>query len=176
MVFGSKNAGRLALAAVLVGVAAPALAQEKIGVIDVARIMTESKRGLKVMSALEALEAEKRAELKVLNDEVLALQTRLQEGRLSLAADKLADLQNELESKGRDFERAREDAEITMQKRRAGDIKEVESAVLPIINQVGNELGYSLIFNKFQSGLVFAAEGVDITDAVLARFDQASDD
>ena len=175
MVCGPKNAGKLALVLALIGAPVSVLAQEKIGVIDVARIMTESKRGQAVMSELEALEAEKRAELSVLNDEVLALQTRLQEGRLSLAADKLSELQNDLESKGREFERAREDAEITMQKRRSGDIQTVEQAVLPIISQVGEELGYSLIFNKYQSGLVFAAESVDITDAVLARFDQATD-
>ena len=175
MVCGSKNAGKLALLLALIGAPVSVLAQEKIGVIDVARIMTESKRGQAVMSELEALEAEKRAELQVLNDEVVALQTRLQEGRLSLAADKLSELQSNLEGKGREFERAREDAEITMQKRRAGDIQSVEQAVLPIISQVGAELGYSLIFNKYQSGLVYAADTVDITDAVLVRFDQAAD-
>ena len=41
---------------------------------------------------------------------------------------------------------------------------------MPIINQVGKELGYALIFNMRQAGLVFADEAVDITAAVIERF------
>lgn len=44
----------------------------------------------------------------------------------------------------------------------------------PIIEAAGAEGGYTLIFNKFQSGLVFAAEQVDITDEIIRRFDAAA--
>ena len=173
MRLGSKYSVKLALMAVLLCAAAPVLAQQKIAVIDVARIMTESKRGQEVLTQLEKLQADKRADLQVLNDEVVALQKRYQEGRLSLAQDKLEELESEIETKGRAFERAREDAELAVQKMRDQDIKGVEDAVLPIISVVGTELGYTLIFNKFQSGLVFASDAVDITDLVLQRFDES---
>ena len=42
---------------------------------------------------------------------------------------------------------------------------------MPIINAYGAEQGYSLIFNKFESGLVFAEDAIDITDEILRRFD-----
>ena len=42
--------------------------------------------------------------------------------------------------------------------------------MLPVITQVGKERGFTLIFNKFQSGLVYADEAVDVTDDVLKRF------
>jgi Skp family chaperone for outer membrane proteins len=35
---------------------------------------------------------------------------------------------------------------------------------------VGREQGLTLIFNKFQSGLVYADQSVDITDDVIRRF------
>ena len=41
---------------------------------------------------------------------------------------------------------------------------------MPVIETVGQERGLTLIFNKFQSGLVFADQGVDITDEVIRRF------
>ena len=47
----------------------------------------------------------------------------------------------------------------------------IERQVMPIINDVGTELGYTLIFNKFESGLVFALDSADITDMILQRFD-----
>ncbi len=36
---------------------------------------------------------------------------------------------------------------------------------MPVINQVGKEQGYTLIFRKFESGLIYADEAVDITDS-----------
>ena len=165
-----KSAGTLVLVAALCCSALPALAQQKIAVIDVARIMTESKRGRDVLAQLEKLQADKTAELQALTEEIAELQKRFQEGRLSLTEEKLAELQSELESKGRNFERAREDAERLVQRTRAEDIKKVEDEVLPIINLVGKELGYTLIFQKYQSGLVYAAEELDITELILQRF------
>ena len=39
-----------------------------------------------------------------------------------------------------------------------------------MINEIGAERGFTLIFNKFQSGLVYADDGVYITDDVIRRF------
>jgi Skp family chaperone for outer membrane proteins len=41
---------------------------------------------------------------------------------------------------------------------------------MPIIQEVGREMKLQMIFNKFQSGLVYADEAMDITDQVLRRF------
>jgi hypothetical protein len=35
---------------------------------------------------------------------------------------------------------------------------------------VGKEKGFTLIFNKFQSGLVYADDAIDLTDEVLKVF------
>ena len=142
-------------------------------VIDVNRIMTDSARGKAVLAGIEKLQSERSAQLKTLNEELTEMQKRFQEGRLSLAEDKLAELQAQIEEKDRAFKRAREDAERDVQKRRADEIEKIESAVFPIINGLGKEGGYTIIFNKFQSGLVYADDAVDITDEVIKRLDAA---
>jgi Skp family chaperone for outer membrane proteins len=45
---------------------------------------------------------------------------------------------------------------------------------MPVINQAGKELGYTLIFRKFESGLIYADEAVDITDSIIKRLDAAA--
>ena len=45
--------------------------------------------------------------------------------------------------------------------------------MFPVINQVGKEGGYTLIFRKFESGLIYADEAIDITDEVIQRLDAA---
>jgi len=166
----------VAVAGLAVGVLAPAAAQSsiKIAVIDVNRIMTDSQRGKAVLAGIEKMQAERSAQLKAMNEELTEMQKRFQEGRLSLAEDKLAELQGQIEEKDRLFKRAREDAERDIQKRRADEIEKVESAVFPIINTLGKEGGYTLIFNKFQSGLVYAEDTVDITNEVIKRLDSTA--
>ncbi len=163
------------LAPVVLMATAPAAAQGtfKLAVIDVNRIMTDSARGKAVLAGIEKLQSERSAQLKTLNEELTDMQKRFQEGRLSLAEDKLAELQAQIEEKDRVFKRAREDAERDVQKRRADEIEKIESAVFPIINSLGKEGGYTMIFNKFQSGLVYADDTVDITDEVIKRLDAA---
>jgi outer membrane protein len=172
------RAVKACLLAAIVGIAAaaPAAAQSgiKVAVIDVNRIMTDSQRGKAVLETIDKVQAERSAQLKTMNEELVEMQRKFQEGRLSLAEDKLAQLQAQIEDRTRQFQRAREDAERDVQKRRADEIEKVEAAVFPIINTLGKEGGYTLIFNKFQSGLVYADDGIDITDLVIQRLDAAS--
>ena len=174
MFLRSRVTSGIVLAVGLFGAGSPVLAQQKIAVIDVARIMTESKRGQEVVRQLEQLQAQKRTELEALNTDIGSLRNRIQEGRLSLADDALEKLLLELQQKTVSLERASEDAERELQAMQQSDIKKVEDDVLPIIQTVGRELGFTLIFNKFQSGLVFASEEVDITNEILSRFDAES--
>jgi outer membrane protein len=160
----------------VVCLAAPAaMAQEaqKLAVIDVNRIMTDSARGKAVLDELEQFQKERSEGLKTLNDEIVDLQSRYQEGRLSLAEDKLVELEAQIEDRTRALQRAQEDAQRELQKRRGEDIKQIEQQVFPIINAVGREFGYTMIFNKFQSGLVYADDNVDITELVIQRLDAA---
>ncbi|HVR30647.1 MAG TPA: OmpH family outer membrane protein [Thermoanaerobaculia bacterium] len=166
----------LAAAMLAVAASSPLAAQSqiKVAVIDVNRIMTDSQRGKAVIETIDQLQAQRAAQLKTLNDELVDLQKRLQEGRLSLAEDKLVELQAQIEDRSRAFQRAREDAERDVQKRRNDEIDKVEAAVFPIINEIGKEGGFTLIFNKFQSGLVYADEQVDITELVIQRLDSTA--
>jgi len=50
----------------------------------------------------------------------------------------------------------------------------LEAKIKPVIDQIGKEMGLAMIFNKFESGLVYASEAIDITDSVIGKFNAAS--
>lgn len=154
----------------------PAAAQQgvKIAVIDVQRLVTDSVAGKDALARLKKLQDDKIAEGKAKQDEIEQLRKKLNEGRLSLADDKIAELEKQLEEKVTGFRRFQEDAERELNKSRDNSFAEIERKVSPLIEQVGREGGYTLIFNKFQSGLVFAIESADITDQIVQRFDAAA--
>lgn len=170
-------AGRLVLAFFLCALipASAALAQTgKVAVIDVQRLVTDSVAGKEALARLKKLQDDKIAEGKAKNDEVDALRKRLNEGRLSLADDKISELEKQLEEKVTGLRRFQEDAEREFNKSREGTFGEIERRVFPVIEQVGKEGGYAFIFNKFQSGLLYADEAADITNQIIQRFDGAA--
>lgn len=163
-----------ALGVVAVLGAAPVAAQSKLAVIDVQRLVTDSVAGKEALARLKKLQDDKIAEGKAKNDEVDALRKRLNEGRLSLADDKISELEKQLEEKVTGLRRFQEDAEREFNKSRETTFGEIERRVFPVIEQVGKEGGYTFIFNKFQSGLLYADDAADITSQIIQRFDAAA--
>lgn len=168
----------LALAAALfAGGAAAAGAQAapaagvKIAIIDVQRLVTDSVAGKEALARLKKLQEGKVAEGKAKSDEIDALRKRLNEGRLSLADDKITELEKQLEEKITGARRFQEDAEREFNKSRETSFQDIERRVFPVIEKYGQENGYSFIFNKFQSGLLYAADGTDVTNQIIQRFD-----
>lgn len=179
-----RAAGALLSLVLLVGLGArPATAQEgataavvapKVAIIDVQRLLTDSKAGQNAIADLKKMQEEKVAEGRTLESEIQKLQNRIAEGKLSLTEAKLAELQKELEGKVITMRRFQDDTERVLGQTRDEAFAKIERQVLPIINGVGQEEGYTLIFNKFQSGLLFAQPALDITDDILARYDGQS--
>lgn len=142
----------------------------RIAVIDVQRILIDSAPGKETLARLKQLQDRKLGEAKTQQDEINALRQKINDGRLSLTEDKLAEMEKQAEDKVITFRRFQDDADRELQKARDAAFDDIEKRVLPIINQVGAEGGYTLIFNKFGSGLVFADDKIDITPQVIERF------
>ena len=146
----------------------------RIGVIDVQRLVLESAKGQDVLERLRNLTEQKQAEADAIQQEVRDLQAQVQAGRASLSEERLAEVEKELEAKIIEYQRFEDDAEREMQEEQAGAFAEIESEMMPIITRAGAELQYTVIFNKFSSGLLFAQEKVDITDLILERYNSAT--
>jgi outer membrane protein len=145
-----------------------------VGVIDVQRLVLESAKGQAVLERLRNLTEQKQAEADAIQQEVRDLQAKVQAGRASLSEERLAEVEKELEDKIIEYQRFEDDAERQMQEEQAGAFAEIEDEMMPIISQAGAELQYTLIFNKFSSGLLYAKEEVDITDLILERYNAAT--
>ena len=64
----------------------------------------------------------------------------------------------------------------TFQKLQVDIFDDIQRQVMPVITAAGEEFGYTMIFNKFESGLVFAVEEIDLTDMILQRFNSTVSD
>jgi Skp family chaperone for outer membrane proteins len=80
-------------------------------------------------------------------------------------------MDKQMEDKVIALRRFQDDATRELNKRKDEVLGSIDQKVMPVINQVGKEQGYTLIFRKFESGLIYADEGVDITGSVIQRLD-----
>ncbi len=165
---------RTAAVAALVMVAAlPAAAQSKVAVIDVQRVVAESDPGKEAIQKLKAISDAKIQEGQAMQQEMATLQDQYNKQRFTVSEARMAEMSKELEDKGIAIRRFEDDAKRELDEVRRRELGGLEERILPIINQIGMEEGITLIFNKFQSGLVYADEAVDITDDVIRRFNTA---
>jgi outer membrane protein len=156
--------------ALVIAAALPAAAQSKVAVIDVQRVVTESDPGKEAIQKLKAISDAKVQEGQSLQQEAATLQEQFNKQRFTVSEERLAAMTKELEDKTIAIRRFEDDAKRELDEARRRELGGLEQRILPIIDQIGKERGYTLIFNKFQSGLVYADETVDITDDVITRF------
>ncbi|HZI66712.1 MAG TPA: OmpH family outer membrane protein [Thermoanaerobaculia bacterium] len=165
---------RLVLTIVAVSLAAVASAQSaptvKVAVIDVERLVRDSALGKEAFNRVKKVNDEKKNEADRLQKELRDLEQKLANQGQSLTDDKRDQLQKQYQEKAIDFKTFQEKASRELDQAQKKELADLERRVFPIISQLGKERGFTLIFNKFQSGLVFADDAADITEDVLKRF------
>jgi outer membrane protein len=152
------------------GAVTPGGAPMKIGVINVERLVQESALGKEAFGRVKKLNDQKKDEGEKLQKELRDMEQKLADQGAALAEDKRDALQKSYQEKAIAFKRFQDDANRELEASQKKELSELERRVFPVINQVGKERGFTLIFNKFQSGLVYAEDTVDITDEVLKVF------
>ena len=162
-----------AMAALVMVAALPAAAQSRVAVIDVQRVVAESDPGKEAIQKLKAISDAKIQEGQAMQQEMATLQDQYNKQRFTVSEARMAEMSKELEDKNIVIRRFEDDAKRELDEVRRRELGGLEERILPIINQIGMEEGITLIFNKFQSGLVYADEAVDITDDVIRRFNTA---
>ena len=150
--------------------ASPVTANMRIGVINVERLVQESALGKEAFNRVKRLNDQKKEEGDKLQKEIRDLEQKLADQGSALADDKRETLQKTYQEKAIAFKRFQDDATRELDTAQKKELGELERRVFPVINQVGKDKGYTMIFNKFQAGLLYADDAVDLTDEVLKVF------
>ena len=150
---------------------APAAAPIKIGVIEVQRIVQESAIGKESLARVQKLQQAKQEDLVKRQKELRDLEQKIQDQGKALSEDAMEKVQKDYQAKAVELKRFQDDAQRELEEAQRKELGELEKRIMPVINEVAREQGYQLVFNKFNSGLLYADDkSVDLTDAVITRF------
>ena len=163
-----------AMLLLLLAAAAPlsfAQAAAKIGVINSQEVLEKSAEGKKVIGRLQEKDKSNQAAVDKLDQEINALQTRLNTGRLTLSEEQLYNMNADMNKKQTDRKRIAEDASRDFQDLQVKLFNKVQSELIPIIDALGKEKGFDVILDLAKSGAVYFNPTVDVTEEVIKRYD-----
>ena len=161
----------------MAAVAAPLFAQTtvpaRVAVIDVQKVLTTSTAGKAAYEKLKKLQDDRVAKMQKLDEEVKGMANELNTKKLSLSEEKQAEMAKQITDKQTTMQRYAQDADKEVTDARDKALAELDGKIKPIIDSIGKEMGLAAIFNKFESGLIYASDAIDITDSVIKRFNDS---
>jgi len=168
---------KMLISIAVAALAAPMFAQNtpaRVAVVDVQKVLTQSAAGKVAYEKLKKMQEDRLNKAKSMDEEMKKLESDLNTKRISLAEDKLAEMAKQLADKKIAMQRYAQDADREIGEARDRELQALQVKIEPVIDAIGKEMGLALIFNKFESGLVYASDAVEITDTVIKRFNEAA--
>jgi len=161
----------LAMMFILVGLAFSANAAEvnRIGIVDIQRIMENSEAGKKAQAEFKSQGEKMQATLKDRGTEIDELRKRLEREALVMDKGMREEKEREYRIKLGDLkaldEKYKQEIQI-LNARRSGRIQE---QVLRLVEKIGKQDGYLLILEKREAGVLYAPNAIDITDQLIPQ-------
>jgi len=158
----------IATAAVLAGAAFLA-AETKIGIINPQAVLQASVKGKEVIGKLQQQEQAKAKQYEALQKAIDSLTKDAANAALNQETrEKKA---QELQAKQTEIKRFAEDAQKELLAERQKEFDAMQKDLMPIIEQISREGGYSVVLDLTTSGIAYADPAVDITEAVIKAYD-----
>jgi Skp family chaperone for outer membrane proteins len=143
----------------------------QVAVIDSAKTLQISIEGKKTMSQLQQKEEKILGALSKLDNQAQSLETRLLTQKFTLSPEARDQMAKDLESLKTMRKKLEEDSTKEYQQLEFSLVSKIKSEVLPIIKDVAQEKGFSLVLDLQATGVAYFHPTIDITDEVIKRYD-----
>lgn len=142
--------------------------------VDIQKALETSRAGSKAQKEYEG-------EIKSAQDKIRAKKQQLEDKQAaflkqkdSLNAEARVQREEEVVNLEKDLKRSLEDAQDSLQRTNAVLLKDLIKDLRNVVSEVGKEKGYTIIFERAGTGVLYADNSIDITNLVVERFDARS--
>ena len=143
--------------------AGQALAQGKIGVVQIERIVRDSQPALRAQKRLEAEFTKREAELGKVADQLKRLQDEIEKDALTMPESQRRTKERDFADLSREFQRKQREYREDVNQRRNEELGQVIEQANRIIRQIAESEKYDIIFQE----AAYANPRIDITDKVI---------
>tara|TARA_Y200000002_G_scaffold266920_1_gene221880 strand:+ start:2333 stop:2869 length:537 start_codon:yes stop_codon:yes gene_type:complete len=142
-----------------------------IGVIDINKILSDSNAAIAAAEQIEEIAIEIENEIKLSDEEIIKEQNLLIESQSIMAPEAFESKRNEYEGKVQTYNNERQSKLMKIDELIAVSRNEILSSIKPILEEVSNEKGITIILEK--TSIMLNAEKMDITNEVLKKLNKS---
>lgn len=157
------------MAALLVSSAA--MANIKIGVVDLQKALQEVKAGKTAKASLEKEFQTKKGVLDKEQEEIRKLSEDFQKKSMALSQEARAQRGMELQKRMGQWQESVQKSQVDIQKREASLTKPILDGLRELIPELSKDKKVDLVLEVNTGGLLYAVERVDLTDELIKKFD-----
>ena len=160
----------------LFALAAMAQSPTKVGIINIQSAVISTKDGQKAATELQARSAPKQKDLERKQGEIAALRDQLNKSGNVASEEQKLKLTREIDQKTKSFNREVEDVQAELSQEEGKLMNELGGKMMQILDKYAKENGYALVLDvsSQQSPVLFAANGIDVTQDIIKLYDQNS--
>lgn len=165
-----RRAATALLAAALVLAAAPLAAEEvRIGYVDMRQVLTGSEAGAQAKREIESTIKAREEGLRRDEQHLRELQQDFEKNKLLLSEDQRREREQEFQRELREFQQARAQAQREIETREREFTRRMLPIAREVIAAIAKERGLTLVFEKNEMPVLYAADGPDLTEEVIRR-------
>ena len=151
---------------VVMFLAVPALAEMKIGVVDIRKAISDSEAGKSTETALEKEKKDFEQELRQLEVKLKSLDEALRTQADMLKPGALADKKREFEKEVMAAQRFEQERGSKLQRKIQEQIGSLQESFMKIASDLSKEEGYDFVFER--TTMIYALDAADFTEKVTA--------
>ncbi|MDQ7032589.1 MAG: OmpH family outer membrane protein [Desulfonauticus sp.] len=150
-----------------------ALAQTKIGVIDMQKVISQSDPGKEAFETLKKKTAKMKKELDKQKKELQSLREELQKQALVLSQEAKQDKELEFRKKLRDFQDLWQAYQRKIKIEEQKLSRPIIQMLADVIKQYAEKNHYTAIWDMRASGLLYTTDAINITNQIMAELNRA---
>ena len=169
--FAKATIALVIAAAMLFGAVSTAVADDmKIGYVDFQRVLEESNEGQRVKAQLERELNTREQSLEGQQRELMERRQQLEQQAMMLSEERRQQMAMELQQEMYKLQETAMQLQQELAQHEAQATRGLFNQVKSLAQEVGAEKGFTLVIEGGETTVLFAVDGLDLTDEVIERF------
>lgn len=145
---------------------------EKIGYVDLQKALNESEAGKEAKGTFNKRVEELQKVLDEKQIELKKLQEELEKQKGLLTPEARGEKEKAYQQKIKDAQRFAKDSQEELQQKDSELTKKIIKDLRDVIKKIGTDEAYTIILEKGEAFVLYAADGVDITEKVIKAYNK----
>lgn len=144
-----------------------------VGYVDMRKVLTQNKTGQRVKGELEKTVKVSKEALAKEEEKLKALQAAYEKDKLLLSESQRQEKERDFQEKLKAYQKSAATAQREITEKESAYAKKAIPEIRQIIRELAKEEKLTFVFEKNEVPALYAIDGPDLTDKVLARFNKA---